>query len=675
MKLTELKIQGFKGGEGTIPLSGLDVFTGPNGSGKTRILQAVQMTIAGAVPHAIEDRNIETIELFSRDGEEGMGLRLSVDDPNVQSASRVFGIVRASGKDSVKQSIFLNDNPIGTAEGEKKLAELFGVFPVMLDVHEFIRMSDAQRAQLIFQFAPVDEKKWNHKVIDGKLHASVQQHSDEHLVGIYTRVLATIGVNPLTEGIKLALEYLSKQASALKKDVKENQSASTGSVKSSQTDGKSSLRHVEDIQGDIDKTRKDRDALVGSIEQTKATKQAWERLTNEKNKLVVAIEAKRKEVNPDAIAEMQAKVGALELNLKSVTFDRTDIEEQAVFVNQMRKERDEAANVQRERQFALSSAHKRLDLLGSGKCPTCQQATDGVAAGINEEIKELSEAWQTSNNNLTASENVLREAEVVLRHLTEGYDKIVEAAKQVGDERNRLKNLVATAQGGLSYLTDMQKKLEELNNTGVDGEMINLDEASLQLQGLENSIRNLSAELEAKRDYDTKITLAKQTHIKAKQAEESLELVKALTEKLTEIRWQIVKDALEPIREEAAALFAVAGQKAVFDFQFKDRRGNECFRFGWRFAGEIYDTFVDFDSLSTAQQLFTLISLLGPLIHRGNPKLRILLLDNCEVVDVTNQEKLMKLLLAAKASCFDNVLIGSSLSIPEYPAGVEVHRL
>jgi hypothetical protein len=460
---------------------------------------------------------------------------------------------------------------------------------------------------------------------------------------------------------------------ALQKSLKENQASSVGTIKSSATDGKSSLRQVEDIESDLSKARAGKDALIESISETKATRQAYNRLIQEKNELTERIDQKRKSVVPPTdIAELKAKIVRME---NETSPDTKPVGLQQAKVNTLRDMYSNVSGDLAQKKATLSDARNILRLISNGVCPTCKQKTEGAIESIGSGIETLEAEVLDAETRLKA---LIKEGEtesLKLKSLGDTYNEKLKALEVTKYEASQLKIAIATAEGVSAYLGDMQKKLEELNHTEIDGQMINLDEAELQLTGLNQSISDLTAEMERKRDYDTKVVLAKQTLKKAKEAEATLELVKALTAKLTEIRWTIVKDALEPIRKEASDLFSLSGQKATFDFQFTDRRGNETFRFGWLFKGDIYDTFVEFASLSTAQQLFTIIALLSPLIHRGNPKFRILLLDNVEVLDEKNKVKFLEMLVRAKESYFDNIIVASSAPFEETPTTVTVHQL
>ena len=667
MKITRLGTSEFKGGTDVLSLSGLDIITGNNGSGKTRLLQAIQLGLSGAVPHPIEDRSIDLIELFTRDGEDNMSV--SMDFEPSQNFIRGFSIAKSAGKDSVKQTIRVGEESLPTSIGDATIKNLVGDFPIMLNIHEFIRMSDAKRAELIFKFCPIDKEKTRHQIL--AINNSVfAKHKTEVMNPVCVWLDNNDGV-----GVAMVLKYLKEQESLLRKTIKENQAAGMGNVKSSATDGKSSLRHIEDITTDLTQTKSSWASLIQSIEQSKATTQAHSRLNAEKAQLTDQIEQKKKLVNPDAIVEMKAKIAVLEKDVDEADLDDKRIEESKERLRVLKFDWALAKDIVAQKRHLWSSTRYRLDFISGGKCPACGQATKDTMSEMGKDVVALENELGVAIKAQDLLSDEWKKEETVQSGLLAAHDEKVKMVNTLINEAHRLRNLVANAEGGLAYLMDMQKKLDELNHTKIDGEMVNLDEAELQKQGLEESMKNLTAELERKRDYDTKITQAKSMLLKAKQAEHDLEMVKELTDKTTNLRWEIVKEALEPIKKEASELFSVCGQKATFDFQFMDRRGNEVFKFGWMFAGEVYDSFVDFDSLSTAQQLFTIISLLAPLIHRGNPKLRLLMIDNVEVVDEVNRRGFLSLLIEAKRFHLDNLIVASSLPYGVYPSDITVHSL
>ena len=227
-------------------------------------------------------------------------------------------------------------------------------------------------------------------------------------------------------------------------------------------------------------------------------------------------------------------------------------------------------------------------------------------------------------------------------------------------------------EGTLAHVEVLENRLKEIDAYKHDN-TLNIDEAEMQLQALSTRGSNLQKELGDRIAYDTKIIQAKEAAAAAKKADATLRTVKDMQEQLRMMKWEIVREALEPIREKASLIFTAnqIGKRAEFDFLFEDARGNEVFKFGWKIENELGSMFVDFDSLSTAQQLFTLVAVLAPLIELGNPKFRILTLDNCEVVSEEYRPAFIEELVRAKVLCLDNIIIASSSEYPEHYLDVE----
>jgi exonuclease SbcC len=673
----------FKGGSEQYHLAGIDVFTGPNGTGKTRVLQSLQLALSGSVSHPIEDRNIDLIELFTKRADVAtMTVAVETDNEDLREIEREFSLNRKNGKDSVTQSIGLVPMTVkGVTESERKIKELVGDFPYMLDVHKFIRLSDDKRAELVFRFSPIDESKWTPDSIRNRLideSAIDILDSDDHAgvaVSILESALQNLGGKVTSASIAAVLAWLKSKESEIRKEVRGNQSASITSIQMSDVDGKKSFRHVEDIKLDRSNAIAQRDELVGKIMESRTTLNAIRRLEQERDSLREQVANARKDTETGSLDKARAELEALRAGLPDLGPLSAEVERFRDLANRAAHETDVCRFRRDDQDKVTAELEQKIASLSQGKCPTCGSDSGALVESLGAEYRSAVDVLNSLNQEYNKAVISLRDLQQQLSakiadHQALQAEVMVKQRAISSAERD-----IANLEGRAQNISVLERRLRELEHTNVEGDAIDIDEAELQLEGIKSRIAALEVELNEKQRYDIQVETAKTAALHAKRAEESLSVVQALIGATNSIRWEIVKDALEPIRSEATEIFSTMGYgDSRFDFQFTDSRGNEVFQFGWRIATPYGEMFVDFDSLSTAQQIFTLISLLAPLIHRGSPKLRVLLMDNIEVVHEDFRPGLMKLLTKVHGRFLDNVLMASSAEYPLHD-GVAINEL
>ncbi|HAL56899.1 MAG TPA: hypothetical protein DCP63_10605, partial [Bacteroidetes bacterium] len=307
------------------------------------------------------------------------------------------------------------------------------------------------------------------------------------------------------------------------------------------------------------------------------------------------------------------------------------------------------------------------------KCPTCGQDAKSVVDNLKDRHADAQGEYQRKHDDAEILKGRLDDIELGISALDGEVHAALMENKRIESEIHALELELSGLQSKNARLAEMKTEYDALASKTFDISL-NTAEAELQLQALSQRMRTLQAEKDEKLSFDTRIIAAKEAAAKAHRAKESAEWVKQSLAILTDIRWKIVRSSIEPIRKEASRLFALtldADSKAEFDFQFRDLRGNEVFKFGWKTKGVLGDMFIDFDSLSTSQQVFTIAALLIPMIQRANPKFRFLMMDNVEVIDDSRRFTFSKMLEAAE---MDNIVLASSAEWPRMDF-VTVHSL
>lgn len=673
MKLTMIKLNNFRGGSLELPLTGLDIITGLNGVGKTRVLQAAQLAISGAVPHPVEERNIDLMELFTREiGSSVMSVGVELSD-ELASFERIYTLESKDGKLSVSQDFeFADTERRKVKEAEKHIQSLLGHFPVMLDVHKFIRLSDEQRAQMMMEIGALDPERWNEGTVREMLfeHCYTNKHSTDQLEDAFRKFSAKIRAN-IRLGLLDMQEHFKSLESDLKKGIKTMSAAAQGAVQLNVTDGKKSMRPTATINEELNKARADYAKLVNDIANAKAARDQHEKNQKEAAELARKIDAVLETASPEKLAEINIQMSKLSGEITVVPSELlARFEELILATRETKRLIDEAQTKKAVAQNSVLELEKRAKDLEGGKCPTCGQECESALSDVGKLLDEAFGRLTTLTNDVLAYANRLADQadeQIVVEHQIKMHKDAVATAE---NQLNALRNKHFQMQTQLASIETLQTRLREVRETKIDN-ALDIDTLEMHLESVKQLGETLNREYTERVQYDTKILQAKEAAALMKAGEEKLATVKSIRERIRTMRWEIVREALEPIEKKASDLFRSAtggfGQNARFAFQFEDARGNEVFKFGWEIENELGKMFVDFDSLSTAQQIFTLVSILAPLIELGNPQFKMLMLDNCEVVHERYRPHLLDLLKFAKEKCYlDNILIASSGDFPDY---------
>lgn len=140
--LTNLKVKGFKNQKFDIELTGLDLFTsnGINGKGKSSRLEAAKLLALGHLPDLGSGNTLASVMKYTT------GNYISVE--GTFSGTK---IKRTFGK---KRLIKIDDIEVDYVEGHKKACDLMGFLPLMVDINEFINMSENKKKEFILKFSP-----------------------------------------------------------------------------------------------------------------------------------------------------------------------------------------------------------------------------------------------------------------------------------------------------------------------------------------------------------------------------------------------------------------------------------------------------------------------------------------------------------------------------------------
>jgi len=150
MKINSISFSGLKGQTGDLALNGLDVFVGPNGSGKTTRLLSAVIGLLGYDPDPSRgSKPASTLELA---GEDAITINVSLDGGT--SFTRQF-FRNKSGACTHKRFVF-GEPELGNTEAEDRIQSMVGHFPMMFNPQSFLAMTPDARREVLRPFLPDD---------------------------------------------------------------------------------------------------------------------------------------------------------------------------------------------------------------------------------------------------------------------------------------------------------------------------------------------------------------------------------------------------------------------------------------------------------------------------------------------------------------------------------------
>ena len=135
------------------------------------------------------------------------------------------------------------------------------------------------------------------------------------------------------------------------------------------------------------------------------------------------------------------------------------------------------------------------------------------------------------------------------------------------------------------------------------------------------------------------------------------------------IQGEIVKDLLNPLKEDIDRKLHAIGLDVEFFFLTENEKGREIFNFGWADDKSTRP----FESLSQGEQLLLLVAMMTTIIEKNNPPIKVLALDNVNHLDKNNVNRVIKGLNVAGAA-MDNIILAGVVE-PEETEGWTVWTL
>lgn len=687
MKLIKVTMNGFRGLpyglNESVNLEGVDVIVGPNGTGKTRILQAVQLALSGKVPDPLAGKNVEALEMTTG-GALGSGFQVAVDIENgpLSGIVRTFDVEeKADGSPTVKKSIVLEPMLAeGHDRSDEKIKEICAASPYALDASQFQKMTSSERQTLVFNLCKIDDGKWTPEKVIEQITAVIPSDpafGDEHAV-VEQRLIKDVAIQlgrNIRQGLPVLSRWLKDRLAKAQKQVKEFNAAALGGTKmrGKSVDPTKTLRPMPDIMDEVKKAEED----YGKLERQTGTAKATALRVRDKQREIAALEEKiggilvdRKDIvdtlevevaNLAAASTAQVPEGLTSLLAMSMV-RKADMSACMV-------DHEQAIAVLRSQASDLKGRHEKL--IADHKCPFCGgPSSEEVVSPMEKEIERLNAEIARTMTMISSDMDAIRAADLEIESFKkETKDHAMKVAEARAKHMSK-KEQLDLSKAKIARVVDLNEQLKAVRNRRIEGgtESIDVVQAESMLTGFKTRLEALRNEMLDRQKYDAELEASKRAAIEAKQAEFEVDVLKAWIGVVSDVRWGIIREALEPVEIEVRDLFTLGkpDRAGEYDLVFRtaDLRGNDDFDVCWHRlpSNGTAEKWIGFDTLSTGEKLITMIAILAPLIHRAakGTGLRIMLLDNAEVIDDQSRDRVLQMIYSAKSIFLDNVIMTSS---------------
>ncbi|PJI10246.1 MULTISPECIES: hypothetical protein [Clostridium] len=691
MKIKEVTMNGFKNNNTVQELTGFDLFTGHNGKGKSSRLQAVSLAMMGYIPQY--GKTLSDIYKLASDKEINVGLKLDNNFSFDRSILRKTTTKRKTGEKEVKYEEKLTLTP---SLGEKKLADKearikseLGNFPMMIDFQNFLNMSDSEKRKFIYSLTGVNSSKWNktsiQKYLESKLLTlELQVKKPAQYEGM--RILIDEVMKHYVDGIdvQISIENLIDRAKEKLSYYKENATKTEGTVQKL-----AELKNSTDVEGDFKEIQDELKNLQDKLMQTeKLISTSTERRKVIDNRLkkiqIINIEITNLErFKPSADLEsLNTKIKELKSQVKNDNINYDD--KVKGLVEKIQKLQSGLPEKQNRSQKIINKGIEKKTIIETYQKVLKSIDSHGASCVLDSQIKcnkDFSK-FKTYAENLVKNSKKERkelldeyhavEAEIAkikkeIKALEDKRTDIISEERNLNNKNTSINNQILKIISQInSVKTDIKLNAEKLKIkkdelSNLQNEMASTEPAApvdaLQKQAtaLRSTIKTLEDESKlqekSKNDYEN----LKKVMLENKTSELNTVLLNQLIDCLgvKGLQGEIMKQGLEPLKNLVQENLRLLGIKNEFSFVCESEKGKEVFQFGWI---DEKKNFVDFDALSTGQQMMLLIAFLTAVIEKKSPKLKVLMIDNLNDLDNINLKNVLSGLKRLSPK-LDNIII------------------
>lgn len=704
--IRKIIMSNIKGQNSEQQLTGKDIIIGPNGAGKTTRMQSIGLSVLGYVPEKGKTL-ADTFELASSDT---MAVRIETDDFDFQREFVKSSKLGKYGDVEVKitQNIAVSPSQ-GESTNKQKEARIkaeMGDFPAMLDFGAFIGLTDNKKRDFIYNLSG-NQFSWDRDRVSVHLHDAVITNMLQETNPEMCRVMQKNWEDVMKQykpdafvqdGLLAMMEYAKDRLSYWKKE-KITADGTAKKLTEIKNRAKDTDRELASNQEKLKELQAEREAIIQEIAKAASHNQIIAEKSEELKKLQEEIAAMADSAND---AEKLEEAMRLEVMLeeyidekkKEISEEEGKVVKSEEFCQDAVKIRDAAKdekNAIKARIGEINATIKAKSELiekivdNSGYCafskdiPCAHDFSDFIAAEqakIDEMYETLDELNHKSNE-AEEKQQKYEEKAKDMESLAEGYREFVadaqveleDALKNLESTRETIRNLENKA----PILTSKRDQEAQIKAYIEENPHIDLSDIEERKAEAEQKIEALTTTIDQQKKIRNDIINIKANIIDSQTATYEQECWKQIVEAIGQkgIQGKIVKEMLDPFREDIDKKLAEIGINKRFFFDTESDTGKEIFRFGWC----DYDDKRPFDALSQGEQLLLMIALMTTIIEKNDPPVKILAIDNINDLDQKNMSKVIRGLNVAGTAMDNIILSGVATPFEEDTEGWAVWNL
>lgn len=683
MKITNIQFHNFKNKNGAQELTGLDLFTGANGVGKSAVIQATELVINGVVNNVARNK-----EIFKFANSDCMGIKLTTDE-GFEIARKFYKKVKEdkeTGETSTKYTTKLEVPSISetTIKAQQdEISKILGYFPMSFDFNKFVFLSDIEKKNLILSFCKAssfDDSKIKEYLIKNKGSFNEEEY-EKAMSYLLSNAEKTTDTQ---ERVDSMLNMAKEQYSFYKKDLvrqrgvieKLNETKSSFSVESKglSLDKKKEEKMTEkliSLEKESSKLEKDNERAID-------TKNKIDKFNSEINTLKEAKQPKTEEEIDKEIELYKEKFKLAEENnlalAKKISDTTTayknileEVKKQRVLFENIKSKGTEV-KIQYNTIVKLVSEVKNT----KGKCAInplipCNADFSKWLVQKNEELVAMKKNLKELVDKYTCEEKKLRALEEKSDKITKERETLISNQQTLIKNSNMLSSKISELNKEKEQIRSFKQvkaeriKMYEKNISDLQKEKItyiDLTDKKKEIIEIKKQIEELKKQIAEKEKLQNLISQIKEANQKFDNIMELNDIYKDLTKNLGPkgLQNELFKTLVSPIVEDVNKNLKIMGIEKEFyiDQESETEQSFKGFNFG---LGKI-----SFESLSTGQQLILAVALIVAFVEKADLPMKVLCLDNIEALDENNLVKVLSgLSKLYSLNKLDNIIVAGCL--------------
>lgn len=691
-KLTAIEVKNMKGQTAVQELTGMDIFVGRNGAGKTTRIQALGYGMLGYVPG--QKRTPAEIFKMATGNNMSVGIRTEAFQL-IRTLTKTDKRNNKTGEttSSIKESISLSPGAGERTDTDKnnRIASELGSFPVMMDFSEFLSMSDAKRRDFIYSLSPISSEAWDRdrikqylvkKLLTDELRVNnIEQYEVMQVLIDKAIVEFPIGFG-VSEGLQAMLDWVSTEKSIWS---------------SKQKDAQGAVRQISELKNELEETERgiltkkqeldQLQAALITVEKQISTAEEKQKAADKKATRIAELSAGITELENTTAAntaDLDLKIAEYQAKLKEPPKIDAQINSIKATIHSIRTERKQHEEKERNLsstistiQTTISSLEEALKKVGelAGRCVMhsmvkCPKdfsdpvlvdgvnknklAADTKVAELLTEVASIKGQIQSLDTRETEWQNKQSQLLKDVQEVNARNTLINKSITELTNERNKFIKQNADRESKLKVYREELIKLQ----TDPPELVADIDPLKIQADDTRIKISELKMLIDQKEAAKQALILVQRSMIENRKAEYNASCLKLIDESLGAkgVQGELVKEILEPIRLDIHCNLMLMGFEHEPFFQTESDTGKEIFQFGWINEKGHH---VNFDALSTGQQTVFLAAMMVTIIDRAKPRLRILVMDNLNHLDRHNFQMLIDGLTKVKDKLHNIIVAGA----------------